>query len=285
MRERQRTETAAYFSIAALRVAGGSRLLTAVFACTAGINLMALTGPAYMVGPVRSGPQHRRRAVPRRHDRTDARVVCARRRPRHRAARRPPALRPAHRPDAQRAAARQARERAGHRRSRPPARRPRRPRAGSAMRSALGAALSLRLVPAASAVRTARGDGRRRSCRLLDHWRATQCATGAAGGTIERAAVGVAHRRIGRGTHQMAVGQHAAARSARCQRMANARHGGSCEIATRGASIGDAGAGRLPGHVRNLPRAGDARRTDPACPRPRPRGVGNRTLAQPGGSA
>jgi ABC-type protease/lipase transport system fused ATPase/permease subunit len=49
MRERQRTETAAYFPMAALRVAGGSRLLTAVCACTAGINLMALTGPAYMV--------------------------------------------------------------------------------------------------------------------------------------------------------------------------------------------------------------------------------------------
>ena len=32
----------------ALRVAGGSRLLTAVFGCTAGINLMALTGPVYM---------------------------------------------------------------------------------------------------------------------------------------------------------------------------------------------------------------------------------------------
>ena len=32
----------------ALRVAGGSRLLIAVFGCTAGINLMALTGPVYM---------------------------------------------------------------------------------------------------------------------------------------------------------------------------------------------------------------------------------------------
>ena len=32
----------------ALRIAGGSRLLTAVFGCTAAINLMALTGPAYM---------------------------------------------------------------------------------------------------------------------------------------------------------------------------------------------------------------------------------------------
>ena len=35
--------------ISALRNAGGGRMLTALFACTAGINLMALTGPAYMV--------------------------------------------------------------------------------------------------------------------------------------------------------------------------------------------------------------------------------------------
>jgi ATP-binding cassette subfamily C protein len=48
MRGRQLTERAAYFWAAALRIAGGSRLLTALFACTAGINLMALTGPAYM---------------------------------------------------------------------------------------------------------------------------------------------------------------------------------------------------------------------------------------------
>ena len=47
MRQRQRTERATYF-LTALRVAGGSRLLTAVFGCTAGINLMALTGPVYM---------------------------------------------------------------------------------------------------------------------------------------------------------------------------------------------------------------------------------------------
>jgi ABC-type protease/lipase transport system fused ATPase/permease subunit len=48
MRERQRTERATYFAIDALRVAGGGRPLTAVFGCTAGINLMALTGPVYM---------------------------------------------------------------------------------------------------------------------------------------------------------------------------------------------------------------------------------------------
>ena len=48
MRGRQRIERATHFATAALRVAGGSRPLAAVFGCTAGINLMALTGPAYM---------------------------------------------------------------------------------------------------------------------------------------------------------------------------------------------------------------------------------------------
>jgi ABC-type protease/lipase transport system fused ATPase/permease subunit len=47
MRRWQRPERATYF-LTALRVAGGGRRLTAVFVCTAGINLMALTGPAYM---------------------------------------------------------------------------------------------------------------------------------------------------------------------------------------------------------------------------------------------
>ena len=47
MRERQRTERATYF-LTVLRVAGGSRLLTAVLASTAAINLIALTGPVYV---------------------------------------------------------------------------------------------------------------------------------------------------------------------------------------------------------------------------------------------
>ena len=40
---------------------------------------------------------------------------------------------------------------------------------------------------------TARGNGRRPTCRVLDHCRATQCGSCAAGGTIERAAVCAAH--------------------------------------------------------------------------------------------
>jgi ATP-binding cassette, subfamily C, bacterial PrsD len=48
MRDRQRTERPTDFLAAALRVAGGSRLLAAAFVCTAGINLLALTGPVYM---------------------------------------------------------------------------------------------------------------------------------------------------------------------------------------------------------------------------------------------
>src|SRR5688572_8278254 len=48
MRERQRTEKAMYFATDAVRLEGGGQPMTAVFGCTAGINLMALTGPAYM---------------------------------------------------------------------------------------------------------------------------------------------------------------------------------------------------------------------------------------------
>ena len=49
MREQTTALKGRRFSRYRLRIAGGGRMLTALFACTAGINLMALTGPAYMV--------------------------------------------------------------------------------------------------------------------------------------------------------------------------------------------------------------------------------------------
>ncbi len=121
------------------------------------------------------------------------------------------------------------------------------------------------------------------ACLIIGERRSAR--PGAAGGTIERAAVGVCPPRGSSAARTRWLLANARLREAQDASVwPTLVTAAVLRVATRGASIGDAGAWRLPRHVRNLPRAGDARRIDHTCPRPRPCGVGDRTLAQPGGS-
>jgi len=49
MRESQGVEAQENFAAIALQLIGGSRPLSAAAICTAGVNVLALTGPAYML--------------------------------------------------------------------------------------------------------------------------------------------------------------------------------------------------------------------------------------------